>query len=626
MAYSTAQNNTKPVRYLDKDFNDFKSALINIAEVYYPDLLNDFTEGSPGTMFIEMASYIGDVLSFYTDAQIQEVFLQYAQERENLYALAYNLGYIPAVTTPSVVDLELFQQIPANGTGNPDWRYAYTVNANSDFLPNNGSATRYTIQQAVDFTFSSSANPTEQTVYSLDASTGQPDYFLLKKTVKAISAEVKTATFSVQGAERFKTLSLDDTNIIGIQSITDSEGNTWTEVPYLAQETIFEEVPNNEAYDPDLPQYSGQVPYLLRTKKVSKRFITRFRSNKKLEIHFGAGSTGGDDTTIIPNPDNIGLGINDGRSLLDRAYDPSNFLYTKAYGEAPSNTTLTIRYLVGGGIDANANANVINRKGNVTITARQGNLDSSTFNDAVDSLACTNPSPALGGGPGDSAQDIRLNTMAQFAAQKRTVTKEDYIFRALSLPVQFGNIAKAYIAQDNQISLETNKRIANPNALNLYVLGYNITKKLETLPEAAKINLATYLEQYRMLTDSINIKNASILNFNIEFNISVRKGFNNDLVLIRAINSLKNFFKIDNMQINQPLIMGDISNLLYNVDGVQNVDKIILNNKYGINDGYSQFKYNFEAATRNNIIYPPVDPSIFELKYPNSDIIGRVTR
>ena len=626
MAYSTAQNNTKPVRYLDKDFNDFKSALINIAEVYYPDLLNDFTEGSPGTMFIEMASYIGDVLSFYTDAQIQEVFLQYAQERENLYALAYNLGYIPAVTTPSVVDLELFQQIPANGTGNPDWRYAYTVNANSDFLPNNGSATRYTIQQAVDFTFSSSANPTEQTVYSLDASTGQPDYFLLKKTVKAISAEVKTATFSVQGAERFKTLSLDDTNIIGIQSITDSEGNTWTEVPYLAQETIFEEVPNNEAYDPDLPQYSGQVPYLLRTKKVSKRFITRFRSNKKLEIHFGAGSTGGDDTTIIPNPDNIGLGIKDGRSLLDRAYDPSNFLYTKAYGEAPSNTTLTIRYLVGGGIDANANANVINRKGNVTITARQGNLDSSTFNDAVDSLACTNPSPALGGGPGDSAQDIRLNTMAQFAAQKRTVTKEDYIFRALSLPVQFGNIAKAYIAQDNQISLETNKRIANPNALNLYVLGYNITKKLETLPEAAKINLATYLEQYRMLTDSINIKNASILNFNIEFNISVRKGFNNDLVLIRAINSLKNFFKIDNMQINQPLIMGDISNLLYNVDGVQNVDKIILNNKYGINDGYSQFKYNFEAATRNNIIYPPVDPSIFELKYPNSDIIGRVTR
>jgi len=625
MAYSTAQNNTKPVRYLDKDFNDFKNALINMAEVYYPDLLNDFTEGSPGTMFIEMASYIGDVLSFYTDAQIQEVFLQYAQERENLYALAYNLGYVPAVTTPAVVDLEIFQQIPA-ADGNPDWRYAYKVRQNSDFLPNNGSGVRYTIQNDVDFAFSSSADPTEQTIYSLAPGTTQPDYFLLKKKVKAISAEVKTATFDIQGVERFKTISLDDSNIIGIQSITDSEGNTWTEVPYLAQETVFEEVPNSEAYDPDLPQYNGQVPYLLRTKKVSKRFITRFRSNKKLEIHFGAGSTGGDDTSIIPNPDNIGLGIRDGRSLLDVAYDPSNFLYTKAYGEAPSNTTLTVKYLVGGGVQANTNANTINRVGNVVITPRQGNLDASTFNDAVNSLSCTNPAPALGGGPGDSAQDIRLNTMAQFAAQKRTVTKEDYIFRALSMPVQFGNIAKAYIAQDNQISLETSKRIANPNALNLYILGFDFQRKLETLPNAAKINLATYLEQYRMLTDAINIKDASVLNFSVEFDVSVKKGFNNDSVLVRCINRLKDFFNIDNWQINQPIIKGDINNILYTVDGVQNVDKVVFTNKYGVNDGYSQFKYNFEAATRNNIIYPPVDPAIFELKYPNSDIIGRVTR
>ena len=623
MAYSTAQNNTKPVRYLDKDFNDFKSALINMAEVYYPDLLNDFTEGSPGTMFIEMASYVGDVLSFYTDAQIQEVFLQYAQERENLYALAYNLGYVPAVTTPAIVDLELFQQIPANG-GLPDWKYAFKIRKNSDFLPNNGNNTRYIIQKDVDFAFSSSSDPTEQTIYSLDS--GQPDYFLLKKTVRAISAEIKTATFDIQGAERFKTLSLDDTNIIGIQSITDSENNTWTEVPYLAQETIFEEVENLEAYDPELPQFNAQVPYLLRTKKVSKRFITRFRSNKKLEIHFGAGSTGGDDTSIIPNPDNIGLGIKDGRSLLDIAYDPSNFLYTKAYGEAPSNTTLTVTYLVGGGIQANTISNTINRVGNIVVAPRQGNLNQSVFNAAVNSLACTNPEPAVGGGPGDSAQDIRLNTMAQFAAQKRTVTKEDYIFRTLSLPVQFGNIAKAYITQDNQISVDTNKRIANPNALNLYVLGYDFQKKLETLPDIAKINLATYLEQYRMLTDSINIKDASVLNFTVEFDINVKKGNNSERVLIACINSLKNFFNVDNWQINQPIILGDINNLLYSVNGVQNVGKVIITSKYGVNDGYSEFKYNFEAATRNNVIYPPVDPALFELKYPNSDIIGRVTR
>ena len=623
-AYSTSTSNQKPVRYLDKDFGDFKNALINMAEVYYPDLLNDFTEGSPGTMFVEMASYIGDVLSFYTDSQIQEVFLQYAQERENLYALAYNLGYIPTVTTPAVVDLEVFQQIPSDADGDPDWKYAYTVEKNSDFLPNNNSGIRYIIQDDVNFAFSSSTDPTEQTIYSIEATGTQPEYFLLKKTAKALSAKLQTATFTIQGAERFKTLSLDDSNIIGIQSIIDSEGNSWTEVPYLAQETVFEKVSNNDAYDPELPQYSGQVPYLLRTKKVSKRFTTRFRSNKKLEIHFGAGSTGGDDTTIIPNPDNIGLGIKDGRSLLDRAYDPSNFLYTKAYGEVPSNTTLTVTYLVGGGITSNAPSNVINRIGNVVIIPRQGGLNSTVFDDAKDSLACNNPKPALGGGPGDTAQDIRLNTMAQFAAQKRTVTKEDYIFRTLSLPPQFGNIAKAYITQDNQISLETSKRIANPNALNLYVLGYNLNKQLEILPEAAKINLATYLEQFRMLTDAINIKNASILNFQVEFDITVSPGSNNEQTLLRCINTLKNYFSIDNQQINQPLIAGDVSSVLFGVEGVQNVTRVEFINKHGGN--YSQFKYNFEAATRKGIIYPPVDPSIFELKFSNNDIIGRVNR
>ena len=264
--------------------------------------------------------------------------------------------------------------------------------------------------------------------------------------------------------------------------------------------------------------------------------------------------------------------------------------------------------------------------GKVTIRPRKGNLDASLFTDAKDSLACNNPNPALGGGPGDSPQDIRLNTTAQFAAQKRTVTKEEYIFRALSKPSKFGNIAKAYIAQDNQISLETNKRIANPNALNLYVLGFDLRKNLTTLPEAAKINLATYMEQFRMLTDAINIKDASILNFQVEFDIQIRPGFNSDTVLLRSINSLKRFFNIDNWQINQPLIIGDVSSILFGIEGVQNVSNIIFSNKFGLNSGYSQFKYNFEAATRKGIIYPPVDPALFELKYPNTDIIGRITR
>ena len=626
MAYSTSQtNNTgiKTINYLNKDFTDFKSALINLAEIYYPDTVNDFSEGSPGTMFIEMASYIGDVLSFYTDAQVQETFLQYAQERENIYALAYNLGYFPVISNPSAVDLEVFQQIPASSAGGPDYRFALRIGKNSEFLPNNSSGVTFLTQNEVNFAFSSSFDTTEQTVFSRTGT--QPDYFLLKKKVKAISAQIKTQTFNVGAPERFKTLSLDDANIIGIESIIDSEGNQYTEVPYLAQETIFEEVPNIEANDPELNQYSNQVPFLLRTKKVSKRFVTRFRSDRKLEIQFGAGATSGDDTTIIPNPDNIGLGIRDGRSLLDKSFDPSNFLYTKAYGEVPSDTTLSVKYLVGGGITSNASANTINRKGNVIMIPTQGGLNPAVLATAADSVAVNNPNPASGGGPGDTMQDIRLNAIANFSSQKRTVTKEDYIFRALAMPPQFGSVAKAYLAQDTQISLDTNKRISNPNALNLYVLGYNLRKHLTNLSQATKLNLATYLDQYRMLTDSINIKEASVINFNVEFNISVRRGYTNDSVLFNCIQNIRRFFNIDNWQINQPIVIGDITGLLYNTEGVQNVGDIKLDNKFGENSGYSKFKYNFEAATRNNVIYPSLDPSIFELKYPNTDIIGRIT-
>tara|TARA_R110001592_G_scaffold41542_4_gene135505 strand:- start:773 stop:2647 length:1875 start_codon:yes stop_codon:yes gene_type:complete len=623
MAYSSATSDNKTINYLNKDFSNFKDALINLSQIYYPDTVNDFTEGSPGTMFIEMASYIGDVLSFYTDAQVQETFLQYAQERENLYALAYTLGYIPVITNPAAVELEIFQQIPADNNGNPDYDYALRIRKNSSFLPNNNSGTSYLIQNDVNFAFSSSFDPTEETVYSIDVT--QPDYFLLKKKVKALSAEIETATFDIGAAERFKTISLDDSKIIGIQSIIDSDGNKWTEVPYLAQETVFEEVPNIEANDPTLKQYQNQVPFLLRTKKVAKRFVTRFKSNKKMEIQFGAGAVSGDDTTIIPNPDNIGLGIKDGRSLLDKAYDPSNFLYTKAYGEVPANITLTVEYLVGGGINSNTNANTINRLGSLTVVPTKGGTDATVFNAMVNTIACNNPKPATGGGPGDSSQDIRLNAIANFSAQKRTVTKEDYIFRALAMPPQFGKVAKAYLTQDTQISLDTNKRISNPNALNLYTLGYDYTKKLSPLSTAAKINLSTYLEQYRMLTDAINIKEASIINFKLEFDITVKSGYSNDRTLLAALSALKIFFNINNWQINQPINKGDITGLLYNIEGIQTVNNLVFTNLFGEISGYSKFKYNFEAATRNNNIYPSLDPSIFELKYPNTDLIGRVT-
>ena len=193
------------------------------------------------------------------------------------------------------------------------------------------------------------------------------------------------------------------------------------------------------------------------------------------------------------------------------------------------------------------------------------------------------------------------------------------------MPPQFGKVAKAYITQDTQISLDTSKRISNPNALNLYTLGYDYNGVLAPLSYAAKLNLATYLDQYRMLTDSINIKEASVINFKVEFDITVRRRSSNDRILIAAINVLKLYFRRDNRQINEPINIGEVTGLLYNVSGVQTVNNIEFTNIFGENLGYSKFKYDFGAATRNNNIYPSLDPSIFELRFPNTDIIGRIT-
>ena len=628
MAYSKTSNKTqdKDVKYLNKDFNSYKNQLIEFTQTYFPEKFNDFSEGNPGMMFLEMASYVGDVLSFYTDTQLRESFLTLAQDRENLYNLAYTLGYKPKITNASNTTLDITQLVPSinnGGSYNPDYSYGLTINENSTFSSTEGPS--FYIDRDVRFDFSSSFDPTEVSVYQYDSS-NNPEYYLLKKSVNAISAEIKSQTFTIGAPEKFKILTLFDSDIISIESIIDSDGNEYTEVPYLAQDTIFEAIENTAANDPDLNGFNQQTPYLLKLKKVPRRFISRVKPDNKIEIQFGAGTSDKADEQIIPNPDNIGLGIKDGRSKLDIAYDPSNFLYTKAYGQVPSNTTLTVTYLIGGGLDSNVNSNTITTNGILSIS-NNPNLNPSMLNFVKSTIQPSNPEAAKGGGAGDSIEDIRLNTAANFSAQQRTVTKDDYIIRTLSMPSKFGRIAKAYITQDDQISPLTTEpnRIPNPLALNLYTLGYNADKQLSTLNTATKTNLSTYLEQYRMLTDAINIKDAFIINFGIDFEITVFKNFNNQKVLLECISELQNYFSIDKWQINQPIIISDVKNLIGGIKGVQTVEDIKFINKSGLFLGYSQYKYSFQKATRKEVIYPSMDPSIFELKYPNTDIKGRVT-
>lgn len=621
--------NSKTVQYLNKDFDSLKAQLINFAQTYYPNTYNDFSETSPGMMLIEMASYVGDILSFYIDNQIQENFLQFAKQRKNLLAQAYTYGYQPKVTKAASVILSVYQIVPstlASGQYEPDFNYALILEEGSRISSNLDSNIQFYINEKLDFSKSTINSETEISVYSTDIYQN-PQFYLLKKQVKATAGTLTTTTFTFGNPERYPTVDILDTNIIGIINVTDSNNNKWYEVPYLAQDTIFEPVVNTIQNNPNLSQYNDTVPYLLKLKKVPRRFITRFKTNNQLQLQFGPGISSGADEEIIPNSDNIGLGLPYGVDKMTTAFDPSNFLYTQTYGLAPSNTTLTVTYLKGGGVSSNAPVNSLTINSDISTSFSGVNLDNTLSTTVLNSLAFNNEEAASGGGDGDTNEQIRQNALSSFPTQLRTVTKDDYIVRTLSLPSKYGLISKAYVNQD--INIQTNfpnDLIANQNlnSISLYILSKDSNNNL-TIPNLAlKQNLKTYLSQYRMVTDAVNIKDAFIINIGVNFEIVVRPNYNNKLVLNNCLISLQNYFNIDKWQINQPIILPEIYSLLDQIEGVQTVQKVEIINKAGININYSPYSYDIKGAIINNIIYPSLDPSIFEVKFPLTDIQGRV--
>ena len=565
----------------------------------------------PGNMFIEMASYVGDVMSFYLDAQTQENFLIYAKEKENLYALAYAFGYRPKASYASSTNVDIYQLIPSIISGSntsPNFNtYGLIIPANTS-LTSNSTGTKFITIEKLDFTDTGSTEIT-----FIDA-----NYYLFKKSVPAISAEIKSTSFTFASPQKYQNISITDDNILQILDVSGSDGNKYYEVPYLAQSSIFNPVTN--------PTYStDQVPYLLSLQQVPRRFISRIISDDTLQLEFGAGLTNYADNVIIPTPDNIQLGLVPGISDLSDNYNKASVFFTRQYGLAPSNVTLQVRYLVGGGITSNIPSNdltIIDTTG-ISFKNPSGPLSGSVLN----SVVSTNPNPSSGGRGGDEIEEIRNNALYSYSTQNRAVTKDDYIVRALSLPSDYGSISKVYITQDFERSnvLETVNTTKNPLALDLYILAYNSNKQLVTSSDTLKNNLITYLNQYRMITDAINIKDAFYINIGINFDITILSGYNNQDVITNCITSLQNYFNIEKWQINQPIVISEIYSTLLMIKGVQSVIKVeIINKQDNTGNTYSPYGYDIPGATRNNNIYPSLDPSIFEIRYPNTDIQGRV--
>src|ERR1035437_4000647 len=427
--------NSKDIRYVNRDFNQLRDALINFSKVYYPNTYKDFSPAAPGMMFIEQAAYVGDILSYYTDYIFKETTLQNATERKNIIGLARYLGYKVKPVTAATGVVNLSQLCPSIGDGygnfQPDTNYMLTVKENSQFTNNNGAY--FILTSAVDFSVSSSMSSRIEEVYSRNDD-GTPMFFLLTKQGPLSSGQIISRDVVVGNPLPYYTIPLTEDNVIQVLDIVDSDNNTWYEVDYLAQGMVPVAIPNDAQYEGSLAQYKDSVPYILKYLKTSRKFITTVDENNLMTIQFGAGINGVDDELVTFDSDLIGNGLSN-INEVNLPLDPSSFLNNENFAIAPQNTTLTVRYLIGGGFQSNCQSGEVSD----VVTAVFDNSSEGLLPEQIDllntvenSLAVTNPSPCTGGKDAETDDEVRLNAMANFASQNRTVTQGDYLVRKVS--------------------------------------------------------------------------------------------------------------------------------------------------------------------------------------------------
>jgi hypothetical protein len=657
--------NKKDIKYTNRDFSSLRQALIEFTKTYFSSTYNDFSEASPGMMFIEQASYVGDVLSYYTDAQLKESFINLAGNKNNIYQLAQNLGYKPKISSPAATTLTLYQTLPAVN-GEPDEKYYLKINEGMVVTSKSFPNIQFITTDIVDF-----ADPHNRdiTIFQTENTTGNVLLYLVTKTVTAISAARYTQKFDLGEFKPNPIVKINSTNFIKIEKVIDDNENIYYEVPYLAQELVYIKSPNSEYIEPKLSHSSESPKYLLKLQKTARRFTTRLIDEQNIELRFGNGNASTPDELLIPNTKNVGLGLNNSINRMGESFDPSNFLKTNTYGIAPANTTLTVTYLAGGGLLANVPSGELTQISYVSFNEdilSISDIHLPTYQQSRSSLGVENLQPASGGRGNETLEEIRENAIANFGAQNRAVTKKDYEVRTLAMDPIFGSIAKAYVEQDGNIDtgaaqqllrnpsvkkdfiglvknlqkssdteiidaldvfLKTKQTFAvesNPFAINLYLLGYDTNGNLSSLNSTIKQNLKTYLEEFRLMTDAINIIDGYVVNIGVNFDITVFSNYNKREVVLKCTQAIANYFDITKWKMAQPINISELELEIANVAGVSSVPKVeIVNLVDASGTTYSQYSYNIVEATKNKIVYPSLDPSIFELKYPGKDIKGR---
>lgn len=594
--------------YLAKDFDSLRSQLLSYARLYYPDRIQDFSETSLGGVFLDLAAYVGDVMSFYMDHQYNELDPDTAIETRNIERLIRSSGVKITGSSPSVADVTMFIEVPATSNGVPDPTALPLIKANSIFISTVG--VKFYLLSDVDF----SSKKTDGT-YSAEVkvgkklSNGTPITFTMALTGQCISGTEETETFSLGSFQPFKTIVLSNPNVTDILSVNDSNGNVYYEVNSLADDVVYKNVLN-------LTKDSAEISEALKVLPAPYRYTTNVDlATRTTSLILG----GSEDTNIeddaIPDPSEFAISLPYSKTFSRTSINPLKLLNTRTLGVYSINSDLTVVYRHGGGLNHNAPPNSINAVSQLNIQFPlnpQLDVGISVRN----SFGITNRNQATGGEDAPTIDELKLLIQSARNSQERIVTREDLLARVYSLPANFGRVFRAAVRPN----------LNNPLVTQLYVLSRDRFNTLVKSSDTLKENLRKYLAPYRLITDAIEILDSPVVNLSLTFDVVIDPSLNQQLVLQNILKALIEQLDVKNFSIDQPIVISNIQNLIYVTPGVLSVNNLEFKNMTGIinNSEYSDVSYDVKGNTRKGLLYPPPG-GIFEFRYPDTDIIGRTS-
>lgn len=588
------------VDYTGRDQQTIKRNLETYSENYYPDIAQNKNEGSLESLLFDTVTYIGDNLSLYIDYQANEMLFQNSDEFDNIREIGKQHGF-KLKGRPISFGMQTFYVIvPASSNSEgPDYSYIPILKNGTQVLSESGGI--YTLLEDVHFT-----NSEEIVVAETDNSTGLPISFAIKSYGRIASGEQRTKEIVIEDYERFLQIEFTDEDFSEIISVVDSEGNIWYEVDSLTQDVIYKSIPN-------FNKNNNEPDSLLRPFVVPRRFVSEFDS-EVIKMQFGTGTTSNIRSINRLDPSQVVLQKHGKNYISDLNLDPTNLISSDSLGLVPSNTTLYITYRANTDISSNAAIGSVNNLIEPLVEfANRQELDETQIFSVINSFETENENPIVGEVLDFDQRDLKHKIKGQFSSQKRAVHATDYVAICYNMPSSFGAIKRTSVVVDPR---------SKKRNLNLFVISEDSDGNLLTTNNIIKENLKIWLNQYKMVNDTIDILDAKVVNIGIEFEIMSVLNENKYDILNRAYLALSEYFEIK-MDIGESLSLTDLYKVLRDTDGVVDILNLKIKNKTGSN--YSTVYLDIEEQTSfdGRYVFAPKNV-IFELKYPNDDIKGSV--